>query len=667
MKQRYKIISRLLRGIVWGSVSLIAIAFILLYFLSRGVPGSWFSTYLSAIPADVGVLEIDRVAFDVKRGFTLRGIRFFLPDTPQPFASCQELTVGFDTFSTKPIPERLRSLRLIKPYVARIQYTDTPEVLSVEATPFPDLSEFHVPVFKRTSIELVDADILELQADHVKGTFYTAPDHSLVLVDAVAKLKSKIKAYPEEITASYLILDIRKSFLKTHLIGTVSPQSILGVYRALDFPIIEAYSNNFNLSRPIHADTTFTVGLNTAMELFHFVIDIQSNGSGTYCDVPFDSFKGRITVDGVNHAITRIDPIIVSRKGKPALTGSLIFDCDKDRFTFNADSLGLSTEECLKAIDMPFTQVIPSCVTQRPPHLSFTGYMPFYRRTPRPGDVVLQGRVFAESSGTIADVPFDHLEMKLSMANSVLQLSDIQVKMNEHNAFTGKASLKIHNVDDPQHIDFDISAHMDAVPLKSFNAYMDTSEVLPHEMSLSGTCQVTGRTDETLLASLKGSADLNLHGELIKRLSIFGGLTDAFASYIPGIKAISDSSDAKSSIAFEGGVLTVKSFQLTGDLFEIEGEGTYNYVDDTLAMKGLATGFKKGSFMGDITRWVSQPMSHLLAEFTVTGSIKDPKWKHQGIINKIFTGLKTIPGVGKIFDPETFKFNSTPPPTKESL
>ena len=612
--------------IVCGVVLLVAV---LLLLLANGFPGRWLQPILDRALPETLHASVQHVSFVPGTGLILReaSLRDASGKTLVSFSQGSfALRIPPLSFSW----ENLSAITLEDLFVAQIEYdpdrvTESEPPPEDQRRPFPELTAFPVPTFRDVALTFVRPNVLEVEAQRITGILRT--DAGIL---HFSKLKGLIGEEKQRVEAE-VALNIRQGFATASLRGFIYHTRLNGIWRAIDFPIIETYSNNFSLNSPAWGDCTFTVGFDKYKNIFDLRIDLAAPGGGSYCGVPFDSAEGTIRCHGIWDAVTTIEPIIAKRGGKVAATGSLVFDCPRDRFFFKAEGSELQPAECLKLIDMPFTEVIPAMSGTTPPQVTFQGDIPLLSEQ-TPSRINLKGHVCFPQGGAIEGFAFQTAESSLSMTNGTFRLEGLRATFSNGGETLGDVALAIP--EDASTVDLSTHLSYTNAPLVDILAPLKFTTI--PSCTASGTLDMACRPDATFPSSITSKFDCTIQSDRLARIPLFSSLTDALANHIPGFSALTDLTTVKISGSSERGVFTIPEFSLTGKLLAIEGTLAYDLPNDAFSAELIAGNFKPGSFMGVTTRWISFPVNSLLWEILGSGSLSNPKWKARSFVGKLW-------------------------------
>lgn len=615
-------------ALLWLLTAATLAAALALCALAYGVPGTWLQPRLDAlVPTEVGRLTLCHAAFRPGAGLVLEGVALRTAEGNRVLASLRRGTFAFRLWGRGGVAERLRAVTLEHLFVAQIDRSGPPVEGQAAHRPFPDLSDLPLPHLRDVRLRLTNPDVLEVRVREVTATLETTPDgHGLHFRDIRGTIAGENEHAEADVT-----LDTHDGTVTAAIRGFIIQTRLNGIYRALDFPIIERYSDKFTLRAPAWADCAFTVGLDKYRNIFDLRVDIVSRDGGSYCGVPFDEAQGTIRCRGVWDTVTEIAPIIIRRGGKVAATGSLRFDCPKDRFAFAAEGNGLHPSEALRLIDMPFTEVIPPMQCEAPPTLSIRGEIPLMSEQ-TPASVLLQGNFRAPEGGRFERVPLASAAADFAMTNGVFSLRDLRLGLPHGGILEGAAEIAVPPSAEYTDITTDFRADDASLAdlLTPFGLHTLTNCVA------NGSVSFRCRTDDTFATSLQSAFDLTVNGGLIGRLPLFAGLTDLLADAVPGVSSVTDASTVRLKGIAQDGVFSVPDLSLTGDLFSVEGPASYDLPNDRVEALVIAGVFKRDSLMGTLTRWAAVPFTRLIWQIHVSGPLAEPKWHVLTFVEKLW-------------------------------
>lgn len=611
-----------LHALLWVVVIVGCIGVLLLCIAAYGIPGRWVNSYIDAyIPNTSLDLSVERISYIPLRGLQITNLKLKNAEA-RTLVSFSKGIIGFELLTAKAWEKRLTDLTFEDLFVAQIEHTPPPAESSSSLPPpearppFPDLSTVKIPQFDDVNLHLLRPDVLEVRLEDVVGKL-SVKGGTVFFTDLNGTI-----GHGDQTAEADLEVNVHGGIVKAHIRGFLFQTRLNGIWRALDFPVIEKYSDYFTLKTPAWADCSFTVGFDKYRNIFRLIVDIAAK-EGAYCGVAFDEAIGTIVCQGIWDAVTTISPLIARRKGEVVAQGKLIFDTVQDKFIFQAESTGLQAREALQLINMPFTDVIPEIKGTRPPHISIQGEIPLLSEQ-TPDKVSLSAEISLPNGGELYGIPVKTAQTELAMNNGALSLNNFVATFSNQGKLRGDALFKIPN--EAEYTDLSTLFYLEKTPLSVLLTPLHVKST-PENATLTGFVDLSGRTDETFANTLNSRYSLTLEGGIITRIPIFAGLTNLIADNIPGISSITDSSTAKLIGTAEHGFFNVPDFTLTGDLLSIEGPITYDLPNDFLLAQITAGNFKHGSMLGYLTRWVTVPLNKLMWQVKVAGPIGNPEWE----------------------------------------
>ncbi len=628
IKPYFYVLRRIFLRLVYGCSICVALFFIV---LAIGLPGRWIKPFIQRyLPADVGEITFDWIAYRPYHGLILKNFVFTLSETNKPLVRVGKIDVEIELFTDKDLFNRIQKIHLNDFYLAQLPQNhpyDDPRGIYQPHTSFPNLQGY-CPTISPIQIIIHNADVLDIQGESLFASF-EAKEDKLIFNQLLAKLR------PGDEVKGELVINLATTIVDLHLKGYALNTDINGVYRVLNFPLIEKYSNKFTLQHNAWADAKFSFSLDKYRNQFEGIIQLETFAGGAYCDVPFDSGKGVIITRGVWNNHTEIKNIQAFREGKLAASGDLTFNTSMNRFSFKAKNYHLTPKECLKLIDMPFTKVIPEVkiADEKSSSLTIEGYLPFL--TPQePKDVVITSGYFDSFTPcSIYGCNFGTLSGNIQMKDGIVTLDNLSVTDNHGGSASGQIMVKIPP--SATYVDAEANFSFNGLHLKIADDNLSLSEILGQDAVVIGETKLSCRMDDTLFSTLNSTFDLNLQGQLLNRFPLFAGLTNLFADYVPGVSFLTDAKKMFLKGRVVNGKVDIPSFQLEGSFFNVEGPITYDLKTEKIDAALIIGFFKKGSIASQLTRWVTAPLMENLWQVHLTGTKDNPIWSSQTIIGQM--------------------------------
>lgn len=622
-----KFLSASIHFLFWMLILGIGLLILLLGWLAYGIPGSWIQQYLdNALPADQGKISMGWVAYRPGQGLVVNDLVWKDAQTHRTLLRVPEMKVKLSLLNFEPFSQRIKTIEINDPYVAQIVYSNS----------FVDPRDRYQPRPEPFDFSSLDITFAPIDVIIRNGSILDVPIGTLTATceakgDAVYVTDVRVEGQKNEILVGHATVLFEERYIDFHLSGTTHHTNLNGVYRALNFPLIETYNNQFHLNTPSYGDANIRIGLDKYENIFD--LDVRSSilASGDYCGIPFDEASAHIVAHGIWDTRTEIKDIVVRREGDVIATGGLKFDLPANTFSFHADATGLSPVACYQLINMPFTEVLPPIFCTKKPTVSISGVLPLL--TPQlPSTIVLNKSSF-KSNGPCSlygEYHLEDVEMSFSMQNGRFNISDIVIKTGENAKEIVNGSLEISIPDIDQYVDIYGDFKTKKVSLKNISKKF--VEKLGEDATCMGSGEVYCRTDATFLSTLWANFDVHVHGKKLTRFNIFSVITDFLANNIPGIKSITDSNDFYAKGTIRNGVVDIERARLEGSLLSIEGPVQYNLVSEEIKASLIVGVFNEDSYMGMATRTFLLPIATVMWQVHLSGPIDDPKWELQTIV-----------------------------------
>ncbi len=592
---------------------LVLILVILFGIAAYGIPGSWIQSYL---PEN---LTIGKIAYVPTQGLIIHNFLFL--DKGEPFIRFSKATADFPLFSSASFTERINEITINDLFVSQLDPNTT-------ITEPPSFEPIQIPIFHDVTLKLRHASILDVHADFATATLNTTARH-MDLTD----IKIRVNRNNEDADGNVSIdfdTEIANITLRCHL----HPHQLNGIWRAINLPIIEEYTNYFKLRSPAWGEGKITVGLNKFDDIFDFQAELVAPDGGSYQGVSFDNAACRLTSKGISKCVTTFSNIMTHRNGKHAASGSLSFDCGADVFAFHVKSDLLTPDECFSIIDIPFEDALSALTINGTPHFEITGSLPFLTEQ-TPDKINLLGQLTIPQGGAIQSFRFKHLSTDLAMTNSTLAFNHLNVLLpTDTGALNGSVSFAFPPT--LSYADIHTALHLKNVVKKDISApFVADPTTIPH-IVLNGFFDLFFRTDKTFKTSLHGNFDVTGVGEIITRSSLFSGFIKLFSEYVPGMSGLTDDSTVYLVGTVDNGVFNIPGFAITGNLFSLDGPVTYNFPNDYLFARISAGNFKQDSLIGTLTRWATLSVNNYVWQIRVQGPLNNLDWHIDTFVKKLW-------------------------------
>jgi hypothetical protein len=630
LKQSKRIAGHCIHVLCWVAIVMVALVVMAFVWLSYGIPGEWVQGFLDdSVPMEAGRASIDWISYRPGKGLVVEGFCLHDADHGRVLAQFSKAKVKVSLLNFRPLSERIKSIEVDDLFIAQIVPSEDLDDPRDCFQPRPPAIDFAAFAFELSpiSVEINRLEVLDIRAEHVTTTVKATEGHIYINdisaeIDSISSVKGST------------VVDFNQRVVDISLVGSLQHQQLNGIYRVIDFPLIETYSNQFHIPAPSYGDAKIRVGLDKYENIFDLDVQINVSTPSDYCGVAFDEASATIESNGVWDTITHIDDMVAHRNGDAVARGSLTFDCPGDRFMFSADSEGLTPAECYQLIDMPFTQYLPPIVCDVLPTLHLSGELPLLTRQ-TPDRVVLRDGYFRSNGPCTVykDYHAEAVEMNFAMLRGTFLIPEISVDVGPNKEEHLDGSVEVTLSERGDYVDIHAEVATDGLSLKYVTPTL--VEKLGDDASCIGVAELYCRTDETFAATLWANLDLKVTGEKLMRFNFFSVMTDFFANNIPGLSRLTDANEIYAKGTIRNGVLNLSRFRLEGSLLSIEGLGRYNLVTDVI--KGtLIIGFiNEDSYVGMATRTVFLPIARAMWRVNLGGTLKEPTWDLESIVGTV--------------------------------
>jgi hypothetical protein len=178
----------------------------------------------------------------------------------------------------------------------------------------------------------------------------------------------------------------------------------------------------------------------------------------------------------------------------------------------------------------------------------------------------------------------------------------------------------------------DFSYVGDIVTFKNFSG---RGKIGDRDGDVGGEFKMRVRDGYEFPRDLNGKGSIRVKNGCIVRMKLFMGLTDLMAEKIPGVGKVVEQTDVSADFTIENGVVKSDNVLIEGKIFSIKMRGGYDAVKDELDFNVQVQFFRQDSIVGKILRPFTWAVSNLLLDFRLTGSLENPKWSYNHVLDKV--------------------------------
>lgn len=629
-QQLKKVLRRTFHVLCWTLLVLFIGCVILIGWAAYGVPGHWVEDYINdQLPEDFGYATIDWIAYRPGRGFVVEKFTLHEKETERILVRFSKAKIDFALFNFKPISKRIEAVDIEDFYAAQLEYKDK----------FDDPRERYQPRFEFFDfkslnfycdpfpVTLKRVHILDMSAEEIRATVHANGQKLFIKqletrVDSSSQLKGDV------------VFDFKQQWMDVSLSGELHHTNVLGIYRAIDFPLLEEYSNKFRINRNLLAHLEMRVGLDKYDNLFSMKLKLDVPTAGAYCGVPFDEASCVITSDGVWDTITEISDLTIMRNGRQVASGQLCFSCPANAFSFEVETTGIQLNESLQLLEMEFTKSIPPMECERPPEFRLSGRLPLLT-TPSVNDVVIENGTF-KSNGKFSiynDYHVNSIVTDFSMVNGTFKLSNLYAEVGETQKEMLLGGAKIIIPENGEYVDIWVDFATSGLALKDISEKWST--LFGEDAMCEGVGEVYCRTDEKLLETLWANFDLKVTGKKLARLPYFSILTDWLANNIITVSNITDVNEIHAKGHIRNGIINIERARVEGSLLSIEGPVQYNLLNEETKASLIVGFINEDSYLGKFTHHTFLPIARTMWQVHVSGKGNDFEFDHQTILGAV--------------------------------
>ncbi|MBQ9431879.1 MAG: AsmA-like C-terminal domain-containing protein [Kiritimatiellae bacterium] len=607
---------KLLLALVFIAVLALAVA---LYIAERGIPGQWLRRLTEKISNESYSVKVERATFSLKDGFRIiRPSVYIHPGSvaSSRFVSAEEINLGVSLDPSLGWTNRITDVT--------VKGLLLPEIPDQMPKPEKEDQDFELPNLSPFRLTLENPDIFGIRASRLDGVV-TVTSRQVELSEAkVAWLNNDC---PEGVNGK-LLFDALQKQLTINVSGQALPSYIVPIMDAkvLDCPEVALEMNAFQSVRPpVQAAADISVCLTNSD--YTLSLRIDDPNPCVYKGVPVQSLKGELTAGMKSRKpYFTIGPLVAKGGEHGELKGKLSYSDHK--LTFDADS-SLPLPHVFDIIGILNHGELDVVKCDTPP--TFVGGGSIATESTNAVQNWINGKV-SMGSGNILNLPVRQASAEFVMNAYTARFDRVSGTTRGGGSAKGTVSFRFPDFD-PDRCEVLTDLILKDVPIADLAKMSGITNELVGVVSGSLTTSSLVNTNQ--LGSINGEGKGEMSGGVIAQMPLFAGLTEYLSKHVPGVSFLVDQSNGSMSFTITNGVLRSDSVLVEGSVFSISGSGTYNIPEDRLDFLVRVNIFKKASFLGKITRLVTVPVTKLLLEFKVTGTLQKPEWSYHSVVEKI--------------------------------
>ncbi len=621
-----KFIGFLLKAVFWLFLVVFVAGLVALYILENDIPAPLVQRLSAKLSSDDLHVRIDRATFSLRSGLRLHHIKAFpkrVADTA--LVSADEIAIDIALQPHLSLNERLRGVT-VKNIVFPALPPKNREKQDKKEPAVPP-----IPTMQPFTLTLETPDILGIKAERLTATVHLAEKR--IRVTDVSILWPD-KAFTMSV-AGNVTVDFAARRINGYAKGQALPENLMPLFTALHARGAIRQINCFSkLARPVDAGYTFDVNMDNSD--FSMLLDIDV-GPCAYRGVPMDFAKGSLGIYGTNiYTTVAVGPITAKSTAGAPLTGHLVYREETEGLELDVATT-MDTVPLVTIINVLNHGELDRIRCFAPPSVSVRGDIAL-SSTESTITNDLTGKI-AFSEGSILNFHAKDMTGDFLLKGYTARFENVTGTSRSGGSVAGDITFSFPNYAATATV-FTTNIKLSDVALEDISRAFNVTNA--RAGLVSGHIRLDGPTHKRTIAYLSGEGHVKVRDGVINRMKLFAGFTDYLTRTVPGIATLVNQSAGSMDFTIRDGVLTTENLLIEGDIFSMNGKGSYNLVTDKLDFVIRANIFKQKTLAGKITHFVTLPFSRLLLEFKVFGSLENPDWSYASILEKITDSLSDL-------------------------
>jgi len=640
MRKLFNFLGALMKAVFWLAVLLAMTGLIVLFVFDQNIPPPLVTKLSDALSSGDYFCRIGRATYSLTSGAHFYQVRAFPKRVADSaLASADEVQVDFSLRPHLALNERLqcitiRNLSIPKPppkQRAQGGATNTPSPAKAAA----GNATFHLPTVSPFSLVLENPNIAGLRAERVSAMIQTDASH--VSVSQVA-IRWPDKNFTMDVNG-FVTADFDTRMLHGSAKGQAFPSDILPLLQTLHakgaIKQVDCFSK---LERPVNADAAFDVNLDNSDFSLILGLDV---GPCTYRDVPMKYAKGTLSAYGTNiYTTVVIDPLQAESMNGP-IAGRLVYREDTESLEINATS-AMTLQETAAIINILNHGELNPIRCATPFRLSAQGIVAIDSKKSTVKNALTGKLAFDE--GSVLHVGVKDVTCDLKLTGYSASFNNVHATSLSGGKIAGGIIFDFPNYSATSTL-FTASATLANMTFSDFSELLKVTDARAGNLSIN--LALLGRPCDHTISTLAGEGNMAIRNSIISRMPLFAGFTEQAAQHVPGISSLVNQSTGSLDFTIDKGVLHTDNLLIEGDVFSMSGHGTCDLDTEKLDFVMRTNIFKKKSIVGRITHLVTAPLSSLLLEFKVFGTLSKSDWSYVNLIEKIANNIPGLSGSSK--------------------
>ncbi len=434
------------------------------------------------------------------------------------------------------------------------------------------------------------------------------------------------------------VLDLDSQQIKASLFGQARQHNIRPFLSVLDLDIGLEYMDAFTgILTPVDVNGRFDVNLRNLD--FKMNLGLHPSG-GAYMGVPMRDIHGALDVysyvRGTNLNVrVKAGPISASLAQGGDLSGSVVVNVTNGLGTVSFEQVKstASLDDDFLIAHYIERSMLSFLECETPPEVAVEGTLAM---DPDNIDMHnLSGRS-SFARGKVFGVPVLDASAMWSLTGDTVSIGSVRANALSGGTVAGGAVVKLPGLS-ASNGTFRAEMQLGNVSLGDLAGAFGIDPGDKHGV-IDANVSISGSTGGGLKESLNGRGSVRCRNGHLAQLKLFSGFTQYLADCVPGVSSLVNQSQGSYSFTIENGVLKTDDLFIEGDVFSIQGEGTYDIARDDLDMTVKVNLFRNDSILSRLATPISWTFNKLLIEFKITGSAVDPVWTNSSMLGGLGGG-----------------------------
>ena len=543
--------------------------------------------------------------------------------TTSPMASARRVDVALDFF-TYPFEVKGVNIKgLSYPRLPDEYYLDKPYIECDEPL------DLDLPQMDPFPVHITDAHILGLNMRSV--------DIASVLVSpSFARAEDVRVTWPDADVSMAVMgdatLDLRDQQFKASLNGQARQHNVRPLLKVLDIDESIKYMDSFTgILTPI--DVNCRMDINLRNNDFHMNLGLHPTG-GAYREVPLKDVHGALDVytyvRGTNLNVrVKVGPLSAALAEGGDVSGSLLVDFTNGLCKVFFDSVKGSTSipNAFKIAEYLDPSMLSFLSCDKPPEVSLEGVVAADLEHISENDI--SGKC-SFAKGSVFGIPLLDASADWTVKGDNVSVSAVRASAMHGGTIAGGASFNFPMYCTSNGV-FNIDLQLGNVSLA------DLAEAFKFDLGdrhgfVDATIMASGSTGNDFMKRLNAKGSFKCRHGHLAQLNLFSGFTTYLVEHVPGVASVVNQSQGGCSFVVENGVFKTENLFIEGDVFSIQGSGSYDMVKDNLDFVVKVNLFRNDTLLSRLATPISWTFNKLLLEFTITGPLDRPVWTNSSVL-----------------------------------